>query len=161
MIAMALRILQNGGLNSMGLRPTSSTSTLQQKAIQLFTCDCNYGFASAFHFAERKVRIIQFEATGRGGATDTGFDIQLLKHSSTGWTYSADAFVAGGTEIVGMLTDIGANENDLASGKRFHYHRKSMSTIINGSTEGIVCRVTTTANNAVESMDIRIAYHWV
>lgn len=36
-----------------------------------------------------------------------------------------------------------------------------MATRIHGSYEGVVGRITTGANNAVESMDIRIAYHWV
>lgn len=130
-----------------------------------YALDFNYGLASTCHFWEKKVTIRQFEATGRAGANDTGFNIQLLKHSSTGWTYSAAAFVAGGTVLLDMNTDYNTEKN-LVSGKRFHYHRKGLTTIINGAAaatltapnEGIVVRITTGANNAVESMDMRILY---
>lgn len=126
-----------------------------------YALNANYGFASAMHFFERNVTINQFEVTGRGGVSDTGFNIQLLKHSPAGWTYSAAAFVAGGSQIVGMLTDIGDNERRIASGIRFHYHRKGLTTSIAGATgEGIVARITTTANNAIESMDLRVQFAW-
>jgi hypothetical protein len=125
-----------------------------------FSATVNYGFASAFHFAERKVRIIQFEATGRAGATDSGFNIQLLRHGSTGWTYSTAAFVAGGTALLDMNVDFNTEKN-ITSGKRWHYHRKNLSIIVDGETEGIVGRITTGANNSVESSDIRTVYHWV
>jgi hypothetical protein len=126
-----------------------------------FSATCNYGYASAFQVGEKKVRIVQFECTGRAGATDSGFNVQLLKHSPTGWTYSADAFVAGGTVLLDMNVDLNTEKN-ITSGKRFHYHRKSLSIVIDGTNdEGIVGRITTGANNAVESSDIRTNYHWV
>lgn len=127
--------------------------------------DFNYGFASVCHFWEKKVTIRQFEATGRAGAADSGFNVQLLKHSATGWTYSAAAFVAGGTVLLDMNVDYNTEKN-LINGKRFHYHRKGLTTIINGAAaatltapnEGVVVRITTSASNAVESMDMRILY---
>jgi len=124
-----------------------------------FNASFNYGLASVVHFWERAVVINQFEATGRAGATDTGFNIQLLKHSSAGWTYSAAAFVPGGTAILDMNVDANTEKN-ITSGKRFHYHRKGMTTAINGiaGLEGVIVRITTGANNAVESMDMRIQY---
>lgn len=130
-----------------------------------YALDFNYGFASVCHFWEKKVTIRQFEATGRAGAADNGFNVQLLKHSSVGWTYSAAAFVAGGAVLLDMNTDYNTEKN-LISGKRFHYHRKGLTTIINGAAaatltapnEGVVVRITTGANNAVESMDMRILY---
>lgn len=131
------------------------------------TCslDFNYGLVSACHFWEKKVTIRQFEATGRAGASDTGFNVQLLKHSNAGWTYSAAAFVPGGTVLLDMNVDF-VTEKNLVNGKRFHYHRKGLTTVINGAAaatlttpnEGVVVRITTGQNNAVESMDMRILY---
>jgi hypothetical protein len=125
----------------------------------------NYGLTSAMHFGEKNVTIRQFEATGRAGQTDTGFNIQLLKHSKTGWTYSAAAFVAGGTVLLNMNTDF-STEKTITSGKRFHYHRKGLITAINGGAtatltdpnEGVVVRITTSQNSSVDTMDMRIFY---
>jgi hypothetical protein len=131
------------------------------------TCavDFNYGYVSANHFYEKNVTIQQFECTGRAGQNDSGFNIQLLKHSNAGWTYSASAFVPGGTVLLNMNTDFNTEKN-LVSGKRFHYHRKGLSTAINGATtpsltvpnEGVVVRITTGQNSSVDTMDIRIQY---
>lgn len=127
-----------------------------------FTGSGNYGFAKYFEFFDNKVRLNHFEATGRGGATDTGFDIQLLKHDGTGWTYSAAAFVPGGTVICSLATDY-STEKELSNGKRFAYERYGLNTVIDGSsgTKGVVCRITTSANNAVESSDYRLRWYYV
>jgi hypothetical protein len=131
------------------------------------TCsvDFNYGFCSYRKFWDHKVTIRQFEATGRAGASDTGFNVQLLKHSNIGWVYSAAAFVPGGTVLLDMNVDY-VTEKNLANGERFEYNRKELTTVIDGSKdyaliapkEGVVVRITTGANNSVESMDLRIHY---
>lgn len=117
----------------------------------------NYGFAKYFEFSERNVVIHRFEATGRAGAADTGFNIELLRHDGTGWTYSASAFIPGGTVIASMATDYGPEKN-LANGERFAWERYNVDAAVDGTlgNTGIVVRITTGANNAVESMDCRI-----
>ncbi|MFA5378533.1 MAG: hypothetical protein WC455_22455 [Dehalococcoidia bacterium] len=127
----------------------------------VFSATVNYGIASVHHFFERDVIIQQVEITGRAGAADSGFNLQLLKHSDAGWTYSAGAFVAGGTVLLDMAVDLNTEKN-LVSGKRFHYHRKGLTDAIQGLTadEGIVLRITTSANNAIESMDARVQVKW-
>jgi hypothetical protein len=120
----------------------------------------NYGFISAEHFVEKSITINQFEVTGRGGNTDAGFNVQLTKTTlaGTGWTYSAAAFVPGGTVLWDMATEF-VTERAVASGIRFHFHRKGLTTVINGlADEGVIARITTTQNNAVESCDLRIFY---
>jgi hypothetical protein len=125
-----------------------------------FTATVNYGLSSAQHFFEHDVIINQFECTGRAGATDSAFNIQLLKHSSTGWTFSAAAFAPGGTVLLNMNTDFNTEKN-ITQSKRFHYHRKGLTTAINGTArEGVVARITTGIQNAVESMDMRIQFTW-
>jgi hypothetical protein len=141
------------------------TFTLTNTSRTTYSVNFNYGYVSANHFYERNVTIKQFECTGRAGASDSGFNIQLLKHSNTGWTYSASAFIPGGTVLLSMNTDFNTEKN-IVSGKRFHYHRKGLSIAINGATtptliapnEGVVVRITTTANNSVDTMDMRIQY---
>jgi hypothetical protein len=120
----------------------------------------NYGFASATHFAERSVTINQVEMTGRAGNSDTGFNVQFLIHTpaGTGWTYSAAAFVPGGTVLWDMNTDF-VTEKNLAQNVRFHYHRKGLTQVINGAAdEGMVARITTAAENSVESSDLRVFF---
>jgi hypothetical protein len=130
-----------------------------------FALDFNYGFVSACHFWEKKVTIRQFEVTGRAAVTDTAFNVQLLKHSATGWTYNATAFVAGGTVLFDMASTY-STESSLISGERFHFHRKGLTTVINGAAvatltapnEGVVARITTGQNGSVDTCDIRILY---
>jgi hypothetical protein len=127
-----------------------------------FALDANYGFAKYYEFGESKVIINKFEMTGRAGGNDTGFDVQLLKHDGTGWTYSAAAFVPGGTVICSMATDYNTEKN-LVSGDRFGYERYHLNTEIDGTVtmRGAVCRITTGANNAVESSDLRMEFKYV
>lgn len=121
----------------------------------------NYGFAKYFEFNDTDVILDHFEATGRGGATDNNFNVELLKHDGTGWTYSAAAFVPGGTVICALATDYGT-EHTLANGVRFGYERYGLATRVNGSTShhGVVVRITTGSNNAVETMDMRMTYEY-
>lgn len=128
-----------------------------------FSATCNYGFAAPFHFNESAVQINAFESTGRGGAADTGFNIQLLKHSGEGWIYSAGSFVAGGTVICDLSTDY-VTEKNLASGIRFKYFRDELAINIDGTylgDEGVVVRITTSANAAVDTSDYRIYYQYL
>jgi hypothetical protein len=133
-----------------------------------FSATCNYGLAAPYIFNEEKVQIYSFEATGRGGAADTGFNVELLKHSSTGWVYSAAAFIPGGTVICSLSADL-ITEKNLANGIRFKYFRDDLDYEIDGTyegenygshtnSEGVVVRITTSQNNAIESSDYRINF---
>lgn len=124
-----------------------------------YALNFNYGFAKYYEFNDTDVILNHIEATGRGGATDTGFNVEFLRHDGAGWTYSAAAFVPGGTVIAALATDYGA-ERSLANNIRFGWERYGLSERILGATshQGIVARITTTANNAVETMDMRITW---
>ena len=119
----------------------------------------NYGFAKYFEFVDKYVQLQRFEATGRAGATDTGFNVQLLLHNGTGWTFSAAAFVPGGTVICSMNADY-VTEKNITNGIRFGYERYNLTTLINGSlgSQGIVARITTSVNSSVDTMDMRVAW---
>ncbi len=109
----------------------------------------NYGFAKYEDFGNRDFTVTDFELIGHGGAGETALDIQLLLHSSAGWTYSAGAFVAGGTVIIDSSTDMGTNDN-LANNVDFAYKRASLSQAVMGNaSEGLVIAVTTATNSSI------------
>jgi hypothetical protein len=57
-----------------------------------------------------------------------------------------------------MNTDF-VTEKNLAQNVRFHYHRKGLTQVINGAAdEGMVARITTAAENSVESSDLRVFF---
>ena len=119
----------------------------------VYSATFNYGFAAYDSFDERLHTVKLLEVMGRAGANDAGFDIQLLHHKATGWTYSAAAFVPGTAPLCSFATDYGV-DSDLVSGERFKYERE-VNTTVNGlnGVEGLLIRVITTANKAVEFMD--------
>jgi len=93
---------------------------------------------------------------GAANANDTGFNVELLHHQSTGWTYSPSAFVAGDGEIVDMNTDH-VTEKNLVNGEPFAYKRAGLTESVSGSaSEGIVVRITTTSNASIQFMDTHL-----
>ena len=120
----------------------------------------NYGFVSAFEFWGKKVTIQNFQVTGRAGATDTAYDCELLfiKNGATDWTYSADAFSPGPTALKKWST-LFSTERNIQSGERFGVQCDGLTQAVDGSAhEGVIVRITTGQNNAVESSDYRIRY---
>ena len=132
------------------------TYTITSTGGATFTMDLNYGFCKYEDFGNRSFTLTDFEVIGLCNATDTGFDIELLHHKATGWTYSAAAFVAGSTALAKMTT-IHGTESDLTAAKYFAFKRASMTTAIDGSaSEGLIVRVTDSVNNSITYMDSHI-----
>jgi hypothetical protein len=126
-----------------------------------YNLTCNYGYAAPHVFNNSNVIIDTFVATGRGGDTDASFNIQLLEHNGTGWIYSAAAFQPGGTVVCALATDC-PTAHTLTNAKRFKYKRKGLALTVNGAvTGGIVVRITTSTNNAVESSDFRLYFSYI
>jgi hypothetical protein len=95
-----------------------------------------------------------------GGATDTGINLELIHHKTTGWTYSAAAFTyPTANRIIMLSTDYGANTR-IASGLYVNWRRSNLSTLISGKTigEGYVVRITTTANNSIRWGYVRMGF---
>lgn len=122
-----------------------------------FNADFNYGLAKYEDFGNMDFEITGLELTGRAGATDTGFNVELCEHKATGWTYAATGFVAGlGTALVDVA-GILSTESDLAAGEEFAFKKLNVSSQIAGSVaEGYILRVTTGANASVETMNITV-----
>jgi hypothetical protein len=121
-----------------------------------FTGLGNYGFCKYEDFGNRSFTITDFECVGFAGAADAGFDIELIHHKSTGWTYSAAAFNPGPAAVIKQTT-IHSTESDVDANEPFAFKRSGLTTDVNGAgSEGIVVRTTTAQNNAVEYMDIHV-----
>lgn len=116
----------------------------------------NYGLVKYEDFGNKNFEIQDFEMIGRAGANDSGFNIRLIKHTSTGWTYNASDFDVYNNVLENMNDDY-VVEKDLAGGKFFAYKKTNINIDVEGSnSEGIVIIITTGANNSVESSDISL-----
>lgn len=110
----------------------------------------NYGFARPKSLANSKFTIRNFVMFAQGGASETGFNIELLHHKATGWTYSAGAFVPGSGTLCASATDYGTNVR-WASGVYANYRRTGLTTEVDGTNkEGFIVRLTTAVNNSVK-----------
>jgi hypothetical protein len=121
-----------------------------------FSSDFNYGFAKYEDFGNRDFTVTEFEATGLAGATDGAFDVELLYHSSAGWTYHATAFVPGATAIYDFAV-INSTESDLDANLPFAMKKTNLSTAVTGTgLEGVIIRITTGVNNTIEHMTAHV-----
>jgi len=118
----------------------------------------NYGFCKYEDFGNRAFTLTDFECVLHGATTsETGFDIQLLKHSTAGWTFHASAFVPGSTALVSSLTDYSSTNDNFAGNQDVAYKRAGLTEAVDGSaSEGLVVRVVTANNNSVQYGDIHI-----
>ena len=122
-----------------------------------YSLDFNYGYAKYEDIGNRDFYIFGIEAVGLAAASDNAFDIRLLHHKNTGWTYAATGFVAGNGSIASWSTDLGT-EDELANGIDFAWKRTNLNTFIDGSgSEGIILEITTGQNNSVQTMDVHIS----
>jgi len=116
-----------------------------------FDLSGNYGLCKYEDFGNRAFKLTDWEFTGIAGATHGTFDLEVLHHKATGWTYSAAAFTPGAAAILKFTTDYDV-ENDLDSGLPVVWKRAELSTSVAGAaSEGLIIRMTTGANNLVEN----------
>jgi len=116
----------------------------------------NYGYAKYEDFGDKDFYLTDIEIVGRPNENDTGFNVELLKHAPEGWTYSAGAFVPGNSAIASFGVDL-APYNDLYNDIDFSWKRTDLTEFINGAgDEGVVYRITTTDNKAIQTMDMHL-----
>ena len=122
-----------------------------------YTFDFNYGYAKYEDIGNRDFYIFGVECVGLAAATDVLFNVELLHHKTTGWTYAATGFEAGDGNIAEWATDLGT-ESNLINGEDFSWKRTNLNQFIDGNgSEGVLLRITTGSNNSVQSMDIHIS----
>ncbi|KKK81802.1 hypothetical protein LCGC14_2809790, partial [marine sediment metagenome] len=137
------------------------TITLSSTGGGTFNCSFNYGYAKYEDLMNQALSLTGLEVSGFAGANDTGFNIRLLYHSPTGWTYNASAFVPGGTVLANQNTDH-STDSELKNGEPINYKRTDLNQDVAGAgAEGLVIEITTTANKAVEFIDLHLHGHTV
>ena len=100
---------------------------------------------------DREFSIVYGWCQGLAGANDTGFDIVLMKHQTSGWTYAATGFEPG-TGVILKFTDALGTESDLVSGKHFRWDQAFLLDADGTNGEGFLLQVTTTGANSVDFM---------
>ncbi len=122
-----------------------------------YSLTMNYGHAKYEDLGNKDFTVNKIEAVGLAGFNDTDFNIELLHHKNTGWVYSASAFDPGNGVIASFSDDMSPYDN-LANAQNFSWKRADLSEFIDGSgNEGIIVKITTGANNSVQSMDVHVA----
>jgi len=124
------------------------TYTLTSDGVN-FTCDFNYGFCKYHDYDNHNFYVKWVEFTGLADANDTGFDIEVLHHAATDWTYAASGFVPTDAAICQRSVDY-VTEKSIIGGEDFAYKRVNLNQFVEGSAkEGFIIRITTTTNNSV------------
>ncbi len=116
----------------------------------------NRGYAKYEDLGNTDYYVTGIEVVGEGDANDTGFGIELMRHSQTGWTYAATGFVPGDGVLESSFVDLLGYDN-LANGLPWCWKRTGLDYFVSGSTnEGVVFRSTITTNNSVKGMDMHL-----
>lgn len=115
---------------------------------------CNYGWASYYDWGNRDYTVTGVTWFWRGGANDASADLELLHHTATGWTYNAGSTADPPTPITGM-SSVHTTEAETLNGAHHKFKRTGLSTAVEGSgSEGVMFRMTTSANKSIEQSDI-------
>jgi len=113
---------------------------------------CNTGFAHYWDNNNRRFILTQVLWTGVAGAADAGVELEVIKHSPTGWTYNVVEAVPP-TPVIQLSSSL--TNNALASGQPFSFKLGGFSDVITGDNEeGIVTRIVYNSNNSISYSDI-------
>ena len=120
---------------------------------------CNYGFARYFNANEATFSITGFSSTWLAGATDAGFNVEVLHHKTSGWTYTAGGATPPAA-LWSMETDYGvATESKAIVDEEGSWERTSLSqAIAGGSNEGVLIRLTSSVASAIRFGTFSLAY---
>jgi hypothetical protein len=110
----------------------------------------NYGFSKYWDSGNTDFTVTGFEVTWLGGANDANPNIQLIHHSSVGWTYNAGSTPTPPTPIADMALTY-TPEKQIINGEEGAFKITGLSEDIDGSIdEGTIWAITNSANNAFE-----------
>jgi hypothetical protein len=116
----------------------------------------NYGYSKYEDMGNSDLTVTGVECVWQGKATDAGFDIALIHHKATGWTYAASGFLPGNGDIARKSVDqalAGSVVNNLDGA----WKHINLNQFIEGSVnEGALFEIVTTQNNTIQTMDIHI-----
>ncbi len=115
---------------------------------------CNFGLATWYDRESTNFMLTGVAVQAFGGANDSGFDLQVLKHSESGWTYVPAGEPIPAAPIASSLSDM-TPEHEVASGKEWQWSRPEINVSVAGSTgEGLIAQAITTTNNTIASGNV-------
>jgi hypothetical protein len=118
----------------------------------------NYGYSKYEDFFNTDFTINAVEAVWQGGATDaSGFNIEVLHHKVTGWTYAASGFVPGDGAIAERTTDQQIDQGVISGDSGAWKHLDLETFVDGGGVEGVIVRVTTGANNTIQILNLNLS----
>jgi hypothetical protein len=114
---------------------------------------CNYGWAKYNDVNNQDFTVVGLEALWEGDSTDSGSNIALRHHRTTGWTFNAASTPTPPPSVADRATDYGA-DNDQQVGQGA-WKRSNLSLFVNGSgSEGILFEVTS-GSTGIGSLSFR------
>jgi hypothetical protein len=121
-----------------------------------YAASFNYGRAKYDDFGNRSFTVTDTECAWEAVGNETNLGIRFLHHDSSNWTYSAAAFVPGGTVINTLDTDY-STDDEFDTGEYGAYKRSGLSEAVAGdSSEGVIIELSTAVNNTVDNIDCHI-----
>lgn len=113
----------------------------------------NHGLCKYWDNQNSNFRITGIEVTGVAGANDSAPNFEVLGHEPISWTYGGGLGAIPPSARADMQTDF-VTEYEFASNVPFAWKRIGLSVEVEGNSgEGIISRVTTSANNAIQSLN--------
>lgn len=121
-----------------------------------FAIDFNYGFNKYEDFGNRDFILTDIECIGLAAASDSDFNIRILKQDVNNWLYDSVNFLPGGSELLNMKA-IHGTENITSNNNPFAFKRSGLLFPVNGSdSEGLVVEIDTGQNNTVQEMNVHL-----
>jgi hypothetical protein len=114
---------------------------------------CNYGWSKYFDLQNQNFNLAGLECLWESDSTDSGSNIEMLHHKSTGWTFNAGADPTVPTPIASRATDFGV-ENDQEIGQGAWKRTNFSLSIAGAGSEGILFRITS-GSTGIGSLSFR------
>ena len=119
--------------------------------------DCNYGYTKYWDHNNTALTVVGVEVLGVAAKNDASFDVELIHHKSTGWTYNAAA-APDPPVLIGMQADHGA-EAGVRAGEPFAWKRANLAAEVAGdASEGLLFRVSTTSGATLDFLTAAIVH---
>jgi len=111
--------------------------------------ECNYGFVKYWDNNNTNYRVKGIDFTWLGGANDAAFNVKLLHHKATGWTYNVGSTPSPPAAIADMSTDY-VTEDNVVVDEQGAWKRDNLDTFVNGAgEEGVIIEFTIGAAKAI------------
>jgi len=117
----------------------------------------NYGLSKYWDDSNHDFNILGWEIVGLAAKNSSLFNIELIHHKATGWTYNAGA-PADSPVYADFKVAHGA-ESQIAADRPFAWKTSGLAyPVLGNDSEGLLFRVTTNSVNMIDLMNIQL-YH--